>query len=140
MLRIMSAPAAPATLRLPAEPTAIAPDGSLVRALLALPGGSMAHFTLPAGATSVAVTHRTVEEIWLFLTGRGEMWRAQDGRETITPVGTGVCVTIPRGTRFQFRALGDEPLAAVAVTMPPWPGGDEAVVVPGPWTPTARRD
>ena len=40
------------------------------------------------------------------------------------------------GTHFQFRSLGDEPLAVVGVTMPPWPGEDEAVVVPGAWPPT----
>lgn len=127
------------TLRLPPEPTTVAPDGSDVRVLLALPGGSMAHFTLGPGGTSAAVTHRTVEEIWLFLSGRGEMWRAQDGREDITAVEPGVCVTVPLGTRFQFRVLGAEPLAAVAVTMPPWPAGDEAVVVRGPWEPTWPR-
>ena len=35
----------------------------------------------------------------------------------------------------QFRNTGEEdPLEAVAVTMPPWPGADEAESVPGPWT------
>jgi mannose-6-phosphate isomerase-like protein (cupin superfamily) len=126
------------TRRLPAEPTTVAPDGSDVRVLLALPGGSMAHFTLGPGETSAALTHRTVEEIWFFLSGRGEMWRAQDGREEITPVEPGACLTIPLGTRFQFRALGLGPLTAVAVTMPPWPGDDEAVLVPGPWASTGR--
>jgi len=124
------------TMRLPAERTTVAPDGSDVRVLLALPRGSMAHFALAPGATSAAVTHRTVEEIWFFLSGRGEMWRAQDGREDIVPVEAGTCLTVPLGTRFQFRSLGAEPLAAVAVTMPPWPGGDEAITVPGPWPPT----
>jgi len=124
------------TMRLPAERTTVAPDGSDVRVLLALPRGSMAHFSLAPGATSAAVTHRTIEEIWFFLSGRGEMWRAQDGREDIVPVEAGTCLTVPLGTRFQFRSLGAEPLAAVAVTMPPWPGGDEAITVPGPWPPT----
>lgn len=124
--------------RLPATPSAVAPDGSDVRVLLALPRGSMAHFTLAPGWTSAAVTHRTVEEIWFFLSGRGEMWRALEGREEITPVEPGVCLTIPLGTRFQFRAHGGGPLTAVAVTMPPWPGEAEAVLVPGPWAPTTR--
>lgn len=127
------------TTRLPAERTTVAPDGSDVRVLLDLPRGAMAHFALAPGQTSVAVTHRTVEEIWFFLAGRGEMWRAQGGREEVTTVERGVCVTIPLGTRFQFRSLGAEPLAAVAVTMPPWPGEGEAVVVPGPWAPTPPR-
>ena len=122
------------TKRLPAVRDAIAPDGSDVRVLLMLERGSMAHFELLPGQTSKAVTHRTVEEIWFFLSGRGEMWRVQNGQpETIVPVESGVCLTIPLGTHFQFRSSGAEPLAAVGVTMPPWPGEGEAVVVRGKW-------
>ena len=118
----------------------VAPDGSDVRVLLGLAGGGMAHFALAPGLTSAAVTHRTVEEIWFFLSGRGEMWRRQGEREEIVEVERGVCLTIPLGTHFQFRSLGDEPLEAVAVTMPPWPGEDEAVIVAGPWPPSAVPD
>jgi mannose-6-phosphate isomerase-like protein (cupin superfamily) len=120
--------------RLPAEPDAIAPDGSAVRLLVALGGGSMAHFELAPGETSAAVRHRTVEELWYFLGGRGEMWRrGPDGREAVDAVEAGVSLDIPLGTSFQFRALGSEPLRAVGVTMPPWPGDDEAEPVPGRW-------
>jgi mannose-6-phosphate isomerase-like protein (cupin superfamily) len=122
--------------RLPAEPDTIAPDGAAVRVLLALEGGSMAHFELAAGATSVAVRHRTVEELWYFVSGRGEMWRGDGEREAVVEVGPGVSIDIPLGTAFQFRALGDEPLRAVGVTMPPWPGEGEAVRAGGPWPPT----
>ena len=122
-----------ATKRLPDAPDVTAPDGSDVRLLLALTGGSMAHFELAAGRTSIAVAHRTVEEIWFFLAGRGEIWRAQAGREEVVLVEAGVCVTIPAGTRFQFRAFAGEPLTAVAVTLPPWPGDDEAYAVAGRW-------
>jgi mannose-6-phosphate isomerase-like protein (cupin superfamily) len=52
------------------------------------------------------------------------------------PVEAGVCVTIPLGTHFQFRSSGNEPLVALAATMPAWPGDGEAVVVPGRWAPT----
>jgi mannose-6-phosphate isomerase-like protein (cupin superfamily) len=121
------------TRRLPATRDAVAPDGSDVRVLLALRGGSMAHFELEPGRTSTAVAHRTVEEIWFFLGGRGEMWRKRGAHEAVVEVERGVCVTIPPGTHFQFRALGDEPLAAVAVTMPPWPGAGEASEVPPRW-------
>ena len=117
------------TQKLPATPDVTAPDGSDVRVLLGLQGGGMAHFELQPGHTSKAVAHRTVEEIWFFLAGRGQMWRRQNGREEVVAVGTNVCLTIPLGTHFQFRALGDEPLAAIAVTMPPWPGADEAYLV-----------
>jgi len=123
------------TLRLPVQPTATAPDGVDVRPLLQLKGGSFAHFELAPGKTAKAVTHRTVEEIWYFLGGRGEMWRNMGQQEEITPVEAGVCLTIPLGTRFQLRSLGDEPLAAIAVTMPPWPGQDEAYEVEGKWQP-----
>ena len=130
------------TRSLPAQPDARAPDGSDVRILLQLQGGSMAHFELGPGQTSTAVTHRTVEEIWCFLSGRGEMWRKQHGQdgqeaqEEIVAVEAGVCLTIPVGTHFQFRSFDDQSLIAVGVTMPPWPGEDEAVVVAGVWTPT----
>jgi mannose-6-phosphate isomerase-like protein (cupin superfamily) len=122
------------TKRLPASSDVVAADGSDVRILLALAGGSMAHFQLAPGRTSKAVRHRTVDEIWFVLSGRGEMWRAQPGQaETIVALEAGVCLTIPLGTRFQFRSTGSEPLAAIGITMPPWPGDDEAVVVDGAW-------
>jgi mannose-6-phosphate isomerase-like protein (cupin superfamily) len=114
----------------------VAPDGSDVRILLGLKGGGMAHFELGPGQTSTAVNHKTVEEIWFFLAGRGEMWRKQNGREEIVPVEPGVCLTIPLSTHFQFRSFGYEPLAAIGVTMPPWPGEGEAIVVEGKWEPT----
>ncbi len=124
------------TRLLPVDRDAVAPDGSEVRILLGLKGGGMAHFSLGPGQTSKAVTHRTIEEIWFFVSGRGEMWRKQGARETVEDVEAGTCVTIPLGTRFQFRSVGSEPLAAVAVTMPPWPGEDEAVLVEGVWEAT----
>ena len=124
------------TVRLPRVADVVAPDGSDVRVLLARPGGSMAHFTLAPGQTSRAVMHRTVEEIWYVVSGRGEMWRKSGAREAIVPLEPGVCLTIPVGTHFQFRVIGDESLTAVAVTMPPWPGDGEALEVTGAWPPT----
>ena len=115
---------------------AVAPDGTAVRLLLSLAGGSMAHFELPAGAVSHAVTHRTVEEIWFVVGGRGSIWRSQDGRERIEPLAPGTSLTIPLGTAFQFRAEAGLALAFVAITMPPWPGMDEALPASGPWAPT----
>jgi mannose-6-phosphate isomerase-like protein (cupin superfamily) len=123
-------------MRVPVARTDVAKDGSDVRALLRLRGGGMAHFELAPGQTSTAVTHRTVEEIWLFIRGRGEMWRRQNDREEIVPVEAGVCLTIPLGTHFQFRAFGYEALSAIGLTMPPWPGEGEATSVPSKWEPT----
>jgi mannose-6-phosphate isomerase-like protein (cupin superfamily) len=122
------------TVRLPDERDAAAPDGSDVRVLLRLGRGGMAHFELGAGRTSRAVAHRTVQEIWYILAGRGEMWRRQGDRQETVALAPGTCLSIPVGTHFQFRAAAAAPLAAVAVTMPPWPGQDEAYEVTGPWT------
>ena len=127
------------TKRLPHTPDTTAPDGSDVRVLLELAGGGMAHFELGPGETSTAVAHRTIEEIWFFLSGCGEMWRKQNQTEEIVPVHTGVCITIPLNTHFQFRAFDHESLSAVGVTMPPWPGESEAYVVEGKWEATVPR-
>lgn len=124
------------TKRLPVARDDVAPDGSDVRILLGLKGGGMAHFELAPGQTSKAVVHRTIEEIWFFLSGRGEMWRKQGEQEEVVPVESGVCLTIPAGTHFQFRSFGHEALAAIGVTMPPWPGEGEAILVQGKWEPT----
>jgi mannose-6-phosphate isomerase-like protein (cupin superfamily) len=110
-----------------------APDGSAVQVLLQLAGGSMATFTLQPGQVSAAVTHRSVEELWYVVAGRGQMWRRDAAGEQIVALEPGLCLSVPLGTAFQFRCDGDAPLVAVAVTMPPWPGPDEALVVPGPW-------
>jgi mannose-6-phosphate isomerase-like protein (cupin superfamily) len=122
-----------ATKRLPELPDVVAPDGSDVRVLLATARGSMAHFELAGGRASDAIHHRTVDEIWFVLSGVGEIWRKQNGREDIVVLEPGVCITIPVGTHFQFRATTGEPLAAVGVTMPPWPGPQEAIPVSGKW-------
>lgn len=121
------------TRHLAEKPDAIAPDGSEVRLLAATPRGSMAHFELPAGKVSIAVAHRTVEEVWFFTSGQGRLWRKANGAEETIDVHPGVSISIPLGCQFQFRCDGDEPLEAVGVTMPPWPGMDEAYAVPGIW-------
>lgn len=124
------------TKPLPAKPDVVAPDGSDVRVLLRTGRGSMAHFELAPGRVSDPIRHRSVDELWFVLSGRGEMWRRQGEREEVVALAPGVCVSIPLGTHFQFRASGPGPLAAVGVAMPPWPGDGEAIPVPGKWAPT----
>ena len=123
------------TMSLPRDPDLLAPDGSQVRVLLRFAGGSMGHFRLDPGQTSKPVAHRSVEELWYVLSGRGDIWRRQAGREEVTPLQPGDCLSIPLGTAFQFRCTGSAPFNAVAVTMPPWPGDGEAYAVDGPWQP-----
>ena len=124
------------TLALADAPVVTAPDGSAVRLLAGLAGGGMATFRLEAGQVAAAVIHRTVEEIWFVTAGRGDLWRRQGDREEVTALEPGLCLTIPVGTAFQFRAADDEGVTIVAVTMPPWPGPDEAVPVAGVWVAT----
>jgi mannose-6-phosphate isomerase-like protein (cupin superfamily) len=114
-------------------PDAIAPDGSEVRILASTARGSMAQFTLPAGKISIAVAHRTVEEVWFFTSGQGQLWRKNGEVEEIVAIRSGLSISIPIGTYFQFRNNGTEPLMAIGTTMPPWPGKDEAFEVKGKW-------
>ncbi|HMR32659.1 MAG TPA: cupin domain-containing protein [Geminicoccaceae bacterium] len=111
----------------------LAPDGSEIRLMPMLAGGSMVHCRLPPGGCSLAVTHRTVEELWYVVSGEGEIWRRQGDAEQVTPLAAGTALSIPLGAHFQFRNLGEAPLDIVIVTMPPWPGMEEAVRVEDHW-------
>ena len=127
------AQAAFATKQLGEAYDVLAPDSSEIRLLVGTTRGSLAHGTLAPGRVSLAVTHRTVEEVWYVTGGRGQVWRKQDDREMVVDVEPGTALTIPIGAHFQFRATGPEPLTFVLCTMPPWPGELEAVRVPDHW-------
>lgn len=126
------------TKRLPAERDHVAPDGSDVKVLLGLESCVMAHYALAPGEVSIAVTNQTIEEIWFVLSGQGQMWRKHGERDEVTPMESGVCLSIPLGTHFQFRSFGNEPLTAIGITVPPWPGAGEAQIVRGKWEPTCH--
>jgi len=115
----------------------LAPDGSEVRVLVRGEQGSMAHFRLSPGQTSVAVRHRRVEELWFVVAGAGEMWTDDGTASGVVTLRAGLSLHLPSGMAFQFRTVGQVALEAVGVTMPPWPldGSDEAMVVTGPWEP-----
>lgn len=118
------------------EADVLAPDGSEVRVLVTATRGSMAHFRLPPGAVTKAVRHASVEELWYIVGGRGRIWRKDETGESVVEVTPGVSIDIPLGTAFQFRADGTGPLEIVGVTIPPWPGPDEAIFVEGAWEPS----
>ena len=86
--------------------------------------------TLPAGQVSRPVWHRTVEEVWYILEGRGQVWRCPPDTDPASvaaaTVTEGDALVIPTGWRFQFSASGEGPLRLLCVTVPPWPGEDEA--------------
>jgi mannose-6-phosphate isomerase-like protein (cupin superfamily) len=118
------------SVAIPDTPDTIAPDGSLIGLLAAGERGSMIHCTLPPEGVTRAVRHRSVEELWFVLAGSGVL---AVGDEQLT-LRRGVTVAIPPATVFQFRA-GFAGLELVIVTMPPWPGGEEAEPATGPWPP-----
>ena len=113
-----------------------APDGSLIRPLHEYEEGGVVHCTLPESCISRAARHGTVSEIWYFIEGEGDLWRRLGDQEETVRVEHGVSVTIPVQTSFQFRNTGAGPLRFLCVTMPRWPGFDEAEHVRGPWEPS----
>ena len=94
----------------------------------------MVEVTIGAGQTSRPVRHRTVEEAWYVLSGAGEVWRCPPGVATTeiqtVRVAPGDALVIPIGWGFQFRADAGSEMRFVCVTMPAWPGMDEAVDLP----------
>ena len=95
--------------------------------------GGLAHCTLPPHGISLAVEHRTIEEIWYFIQGHGQVWRKHEDQEEVVDVGPGTCVTIPTGTHFQFSNTGKDPLCFIIATIPPWRGEYEAIRVQDHW-------
>ena len=123
------------------QPDVYAPDGSEIRLLTDGRHGasqaSVVEVTLPAGQVSRPVYHRTVEETWYVLEGRGQVWRcppsmvrlSNHDAASVTPhdVSPGDALVIPTGWRFQFAASPETALRFLCHTTPPWPGEDEAV-------------
>ena len=130
----MAQPPLPPIARRAHDPDVTAPDGSAIRLLVdarhSATRASMVDVTLPAGQVSRPVWHRTVEEIWYILEGRGKVWRCPPGASPAqyppVEVIPGDALAIPTGWRFQFSADDDAPLHFLCCTTPPWPGEDEA--------------
>ena len=102
--------------------------------------GDMAHCSLPGGKVSIATKHKSVEELWYFIEGHGEIWLSNNDIESVHTVKKGTAIYIPPGISFQFRNLNHEqPLEIIITTMPPWPGSDEAIQVEGKWQPTPQK-
>ncbi len=132
-------PHVPPPSRRSAQRDAIAPDGSEIRLLADerhfASRSSLVEVTLPAGQISRPVYHRTVEEIWYVLEGRGRVWRCPPDADTTSvqpqDVWPGDTLVIPIGWRFQFASAPDAALRFLCHTTPPWPGDDEAVTAEG---------
>lgn len=123
----------------PPSPDGRSPAGAEIRFLIRSEYGGMIHATVPPGQVNRATVHSTVSEFWHVLEGEGQIWRRHAGSEGTTPLHVGVTVDIPVGTAFQYRCTGADPLQFICITMPPWPGDEEASLVEGPWKPNAPR-
>jgi mannose-6-phosphate isomerase-like protein (cupin superfamily) len=124
----------------PETPDARSPAGADIRYLMEGATGNMIHSTVPAGQVNRATVHATVNEFWHVLSGRGEIWRRDERGEDVSVLEPGVSIDIPVGTAFQYRCTGTEALQFLCVSMPPWPGAEEATLIEGPWMPGAPTD
>ena len=122
--------------RLSGEPIT-APDGSEIRLVLHSEHGahacSIVEVSIGPGSVSRPVRHRAVEEAWYIIAGTGRVWRCPPNTDpgscpamAVTP---GDAVVIPVGWAFQFSAERHEELRFLCITMPPWPGTEEAIDV-----------
>ena len=119
------------------EPDARSPAGAEIRFIMDGTTGNMIHSTVPPGQINRATVHATVSEFWHVLAGVGRIWRKDGDEERVVDLHAGVSIDIPVGVAFQYRCDGDAPLKFICITMPPWPGDDEATFVDGPWQSTA---
>ena len=71
------------TRPLPETSDARSPAGAEIRYLLGGTTGDMIHSTVPPGQVNRATVHATVSEFWHVLSGQGEMWRRDEGREEV---------------------------------------------------------
>ena len=120
----------------PENPDARSPAGAAIRYLMEGDTGNMIHSTVAPYQVNRATDHATVSEFWHVLSGRGTIWRRDNSGENTTVLEPGVSIDIPVGTAFQYRCSGPDPLEFICVSMPRWPGDDEATEIDGPWVPT----
>jgi mannose-6-phosphate isomerase-like protein (cupin superfamily) len=121
-------------MKLPAQHSYKAPDGSYIWKLPDVRGAGLSKCLLPAKHISKAKRHKTVDEIWYFVSGDGQLWRKGDrDSEEVIDAECGLSATIPAGTHFQFRNTGNSDLVVLIVTSPIWPGEQEAEDVENYW-------
>ena len=120
----------------PETADARSPAGAEIRYLMEGETGAMIHSTVASGQINRATIHATVSEFWHVLSGAGQIWRRDGSGEQTTALKPGISIDIPVGTAFQYRCTGADPLTFLCITMPRWPGDEEATVISGPWQPT----
>jgi mannose-6-phosphate isomerase-like protein (cupin superfamily) len=124
------------TMTLPGNADAKSPAGADIRYLVDGKTGGMIHSTVPAYQINRATVHATVSEFWYVLEGHGQIWRHHGGESGVAELVPGTAIDIPVGTEFQYRNVAATDLKFICITMPRWPGEQEATFVDGPWEPT----
>lgn len=124
------------TRQFPSIPDARSPAGAEIRYLIEGETGNMIHSTVPPGQVNRATVHASVNEFWHVLSGEGQLWRRDGSDEETTVLRRGISIDIPVGTAFQYRCTGDVPLQFLCISMPRWPGDEEARIIEGPWKAT----
>ncbi|MFK5980320.1 MAG: cupin domain-containing protein [Rhizobiaceae bacterium] len=121
---------------LPETADAKSPAGADIRFIMDGTTGNMIHACVPPHQVNRATIHGTVSEFWYVLEGHGEIWRRDCTSEKVTELLAGTSIDIPVGTAFQYRNVAEYELKFICISMPPWPGDDEASPVEGKWEPT----
>ena len=106
-----------------AQPPFTTKDGSTIRSILdranaPVANQSLAEATLPAGAATDRHYHKSSEEFYFLLEGRGTMEIDGETRE----VAPGDAILIPPGAWHQIRAI--EPLRFLCCCAPPYAHDD----------------
>ena len=121
---------------LPKTADAKSPAGADIRFIMDGTTGNMIHASVPPHQINRATIHSTVSEFWYVLEGHGEIWRNDGASEKVTQLLAGTSIDIPVGTAFQYRNVAQSDLKFICISMPPWPGDDEASSVEGKWEAT----
>jgi len=122
--------------RVPDTADAKSPAGADISFLMDGATGNMIHASVPAGQINRATRHKTVSEFWFVLEGKGKIWRSDGNSQSVVDLEPGVSIDIPVGTAFQYRSDENQFLKFICISMPPWPGDDEAEYVDGIWQET----
>jgi mannose-6-phosphate isomerase-like protein (cupin superfamily) len=124
------------TTRLSGKPDAMSPAGAEICFLMDGEGGNMIHSSVPPRQINKATVHKTVSEFLYILKGEGEIWRDNWEESSVTTLVPKTTIDIPVGTSFQYRNIGDSGLKFICISMPPWPGDEEATYIEGVWEQT----
>jgi mannose-6-phosphate isomerase-like protein (cupin superfamily) len=81
---------------------------------------SLAEATIPVGGATTEHYHRSTEELYLIVAGRGLL--AIDGEERV--VDEGDCALIPPGARHKLHNVGEQPLRVVCACAPAYSDAD----------------